>query len=249
VRGLRNRQPSGPVADQGITRVRRCADRTSLSSSAPHDAEPTDQGACHGHKLEVIVIPVSDVDRSVGFYKTPGWRLDADFAGVDVRVVQVTPPGSPASVIFGTNITTAEPGSADGMMLIVSDIAARADFIEHGVDVSEVFHDADGIFHHGGTNKRLPGPGKHNASYRSYPSFADPDGNTWYLQEVTTRLPGRVDPTETTFASTDDLAAALRRAAKAHGEHEARIGAAVANWPDWYADYMVREQAGTELPS
>jgi catechol 2,3-dioxygenase-like lactoylglutathione lyase family enzyme len=201
-------------------------------------------------KLEVIVIPVSDVDRSAAFYKTLGWRLDADFAGDDLRVVQVTPPGSPASVIFGSNITTAEPGSADGMMMIVNDIdAARGELIAQGVAVSEVFHDADGVFHHAGTYKRVPDPGTDHASYGSFASFSDPDGNTWYLQEVTRRLPGRVDPTETTFASTDDLAAALRRAAKAHGEHEARIGAADANWPDWYADYLVREQAGTEVPS
>ena len=201
-------------------------------------------------RLEVIVIPVGDVDRSAHFYETLGWRMDADVTVDDLRVVQSTPPGSPASVIFGANVTTASPGTADGMMLVVDDIdSARTDLVEHGVVVSEVFHDAGGVFHHGGTVKRVAGPGPEHASYGSFASFSDPDGNTWYLQEITTRLPGRVDPTTTTYTSTDDLEAALRRAAAAHGEHEARIGHADENWPAWYADYMVRERAGTELPT
>jgi catechol 2,3-dioxygenase-like lactoylglutathione lyase family enzyme len=200
-------------------------------------------------KLEVILIPVSDVDRSLDFYTKLGWRLDADFTANDLRIVQMTPPGSQASVSFGTNITTAEPGSADGMMLVVDDIdTVRKHLIESGAHVSDVFHDEGGIFHHAGNFKRVPGPGTNHASYGSFVSFGDPDGNTWYVQEVTTRLPGRVDPTATSFTSTDDLAAALSRAAQAHGEHETRTGVADENWPAWYADYMVREQAGVELP-
>lgn len=200
-------------------------------------------------KLEVIVIPVGDVDRAVLFYKGLGWRLDADFTADDLRVVQVTPPGSPASVIFGTNVTTAEPGSADGMMLVVTDIAAvRAELIENGIDVSDVFTDEGGVFHHGGTARRIPASAD-TGSYGLFASFSDPDGNTWYLQQITARLPGRIEATETTFASPDDLEAALRRAATAHGEHETRTGVADANWPAWYAQFMVSEQHGSELPS
>src|SRR5215469_3185333 len=206
------------------------------------------RGAVMDTRLEVIVIPVRDVDRSAHFYKTLGWRLDADATIDDLRVVQLTPPGSQASVIFGANVTTAAPGTADGMVLVVDDIdAARIELVDHGVAVSEVFHDAGGIFHHGGTVKRVPDPGADHASYGSFASFSDPDGNTWYLQEITTRLPGRVDPTVTTYTSTADVEAALRRAAKAHGEHEARTGQADENWPAWYADYMVRERSGAEL--
>jgi catechol 2,3-dioxygenase-like lactoylglutathione lyase family enzyme len=200
-------------------------------------------------KLEVVLIPVSNVDRSLDFYTNLGWRLDADFAANDLRIVQMTPPGSQASVSFGTNITTAEPGTADGMMLVVDDIdTIRKHLIESGAHVSEVFHDEGGIFHHAGNYKRVPGPGTNHASYGSFVSFSDPDGNNWYVQEVTTRLPGRVDATATTFTSTDDLASALSRAARAHGEHETRTGVADENWPAWYADYMVREQAGVQLP-
>jgi catechol 2,3-dioxygenase-like lactoylglutathione lyase family enzyme len=201
-------------------------------------------------RLEVVVIPVADVDRAAAFYKSLGWRLDADVPAGDLRVVQVTPPGSAASVIFGTNVTRATPGAADGMMLVVPDIdAARADLVERGVEVSEVFHDAGGVFHHGGTAGRRPGrPLEGSSSYGAFVSFADPDGNTWYVQEITTRLPGRLDAT-TSFSSADDLADALRRAAAAHGQHEARTGEADPNWPAWYADYMVREQQGTELPA
>jgi catechol 2,3-dioxygenase-like lactoylglutathione lyase family enzyme len=202
-------------------------------------------------KLEVVVVPVSDVDRAKDFYTALGWRLDADVAtGEDFRVVQVTPPGSPASIIFGTSVTSQTPGSAQGLHLIVDDIAAAYDELKRlGAGPGEIFHDAGGVFHHAGTDARVPGPDPQHRSYGSFLSFSDPDGNGWVLQEVTTRLPGRVDPSATTYASASDLANALRRAAAAHGEHEARTGAEDPNWPAWYADYMVREQAGSELPS
>jgi catechol 2,3-dioxygenase-like lactoylglutathione lyase family enzyme len=202
-------------------------------------------------KLEVVVIPVSDVDRAKQFYTALGWRLDADIAPDDsYRVVQLTPPGSPASIIFGTHVTSQAPGSAQGLQLIVADIElASKELATAGADVGEVFHDVTGIFHHGGTEARVAGPAPDRSSYGSFLSFSDPDGNGWLVQEVTTRLPGRIDAAETAFASGDDLAGALRRAAAAHGEHEARIGQEDPDWPAWYADYMVREQAGTELPS
>nr|WP_221382339.1 VOC family protein [Actinoplanes polyasparticus] len=201
-------------------------------------------------KLEVVVVPVSDVDRAKEFYTRLGWRLDADFASDDgFRVVQVTPPGSPASVIFGSMVVEQEPGSAQGLHLVVSDIDAAHDELKRaGAEPSEVFHDAAGVFHRGGTDNRVAGPDPNRSSYGSYLSFSDPDGNGWVLQEVTNRLPGRVDPSTTAFATTADLAAALRRAAAAHGEHEKRTGAEDPDWPDWYADYMVKEQAGAELP-
>ena len=198
-------------------------------------------------KLEVVVVPVADVDRAKDFYTTLGWRLDADVAGDgDFRVVQVTPPGSPASVIFGSSVTDQAPGSARGLHLIVDDIkAAHDELAQHGADPSDVFHDAGGVFHHAGADARVPGP---DGSYGSFLSYSDPDGNGWLLQEVTTRLPGRLDPVVTTFSSADDLAAALRRAAAAHGEHEARTGGEDPDWPAWYARYLVSEQAGTEPP-
>jgi len=144
-------------------------------------------------KLEVIVLPVSDVDRAKRFYQNLGWRLDADFAtGPDFRVVQVTPTGSQASIIFGTGLTSATPGSADSLLLVVQDIeAARADLVGRGVDVSDVFHDRGGIFHHAGTTDRVSGPDPQRRSYGSFASFSDPDGNGWMLQEITQRLPGR----------------------------------------------------------
>jgi catechol 2,3-dioxygenase-like lactoylglutathione lyase family enzyme len=206
-------------------------------------------------KLEIVVIPVSDGDRAKQFYGKLGWRLDADYAADDnFRVIQFTPPGSGCSVIFGKNVTAAAPGSAQGLYLIVSDIeAARTELLGRGVEISEVFHDANGVYL--GTDEpylfgrlRVSGPDPEHRSYRSFASFSDPDGNGWLLQEITTRLPGRVDPAATTFASANDLASALRRAAAAHGEHEKRIGKADPNWPDWYAAYMVAEQARTELP-
>jgi catechol 2,3-dioxygenase-like lactoylglutathione lyase family enzyme len=206
-------------------------------------------------KLEVIVIPVSDVDRAKEFYAKLGWRLDADFAsGEDFRVIQFTPPGSGCSIIFGKNVTAAAPGSAQGLYLIVSDIeAARDELLGRGVKIGEVFHGAGGMY--AGTDEpyllgrqRVSGRDPEHGSYRSFASFSDPDGNGWLLQEITTRLPGRIDQATTTFASANDLANALRRAEAAHGKHEARIGQADPNWPDWYAEYMVREQAGAELP-
>ncbi len=206
-------------------------------------------------KLEIVVIPVSDVDRAKEFYGKLGWRLDADFAaGDDFRVIQFTPPGSGCSVIFGKNVTAAAPGSAHGLYLIVSDIeVTRDELLRRGVEISEVFHDADG--EHVGTDEpylfgrlRVSGPDPAHRSYRSFASFTDPDGNGWLFQEITTRLPGRIDPAVTSFSSASDLTSALRRAAAAHGRHEARTGQADPNWPDWYAEYMVREQAGEELP-
>jgi catechol 2,3-dioxygenase-like lactoylglutathione lyase family enzyme len=144
-------------------------------------------------KLEVVVVPVSDVDRAKSFYEGLGWRLDADLAVEDgYRVVQLTPPGSACSIIFGEGVTTAPPGSSEGLQLSVYDIdAARVDLLSRGVDVSEIFHDATGIFHHAGTNGRVEGPAPEHADYGSFVSFSDPDGNAWLLQEIKTRLPGR----------------------------------------------------------
>ena len=203
-------------------------------------------------KLEVVVIPVSDVDRAKRFYDSLGWRLDADFPFDNFRVVQFTPPGSECSVQFGKNITPAAPGSAHGLYLVVSDIeAARTELVGRGVDVSEVFHAGKpgAQFQPNGASGRVSGPAPNHATYRSFATFSDPDGNGWLLQEVTTRLPGRIDAAETAFASTADLASALRRAEAAHGEHEKRTGQRDADWPDWYAAYMVAEQAGKQLPS
>jgi catechol 2,3-dioxygenase-like lactoylglutathione lyase family enzyme len=203
-------------------------------------------------KLEVVVIPVSDVDRAKEFYGRLGWRLDADVtAGDDFRLIQFTPLGSGCSVQFGTNVTPAAPGSAQGLYLIVSDIeAARDELFPGGVEVSEMFHEGmpGARFQHA-TNGRVSGPAPDRGSYRSFASFSDPDGNGWLFQEVTTRLPGRIESAATSFASANDLASALRRAAAAHGEHEKRTGEADPDWPDWYAEYMVAEQAGEELPS
>jgi catechol 2,3-dioxygenase-like lactoylglutathione lyase family enzyme len=204
-------------------------------------------------KLEVVVIPVSDVDRAKRFYGGLGWRLDADFAAGDWRVIQFTPPGSPCSVIFGSNVTAAAPGSAQGLYLIVSDLAAaRKEFLSRGVEVSEIFHDAGGVY--AGPDEpylfgrlRASGPDPEHRSYRSFASFHDPDGNGWLFQEITARLAGRVVG-DTTYTSASDLAQALRRAGAAHGQHEARTGQADPNWPDWYAEYMVREQSGQEPP-
>jgi catechol 2,3-dioxygenase-like lactoylglutathione lyase family enzyme len=197
-------------------------------------------------KLEVVVIPVSDIDRTKRFYGKLGWRLDADFAGDDFRVIQFTPPGSASSIHFGTarsGVGSSAPGSAQGLYLIVSDIeAARAELVARGVDVSDVFHRA-------GRDSRLSGLDPERRSYSSLATFKDPDGNGWLLQEVTARLPGRVDASRTAFTSATELESALRRAATAHGEHEKRTGQHDANWPSWYADYMVREQGGKQLPT
>ncbi|WP_442581697.1 VOC family protein [Mesorhizobium sp. ASY16-5R] len=215
------------------------SDKTRIEATAgTRRARPQDM------KLEVTVIPVSDVERAKRFYSNLGWRLDADFpVGDSFRVIQFTPPGSPASVHFGIGITSAAPGSASGNYLIVSDIeAARAELAGRGADVSEVFH-------RGGPGQpAIGGRDPQGRSYVSFATFKDPDGNGWLLQEITERFPGRVDG-DTAFASVVDLAAALRRAAAAHGEHEKREGGKHdENWPDWYAEYMVAEHAGKELP-
>jgi catechol 2,3-dioxygenase-like lactoylglutathione lyase family enzyme len=196
-------------------------------------------------KLEVVAIPVSDVDRAKRFYGNLGWRLDADFVvGDTFRGVQFTPPGSPASIHFGKGVTSAAPGTAQGLYLVVSDVeAARAELIDRGVEVSEIFHRVPG-------EEPRKGREPQRRSYASFATFSDPDGNRWLMQEVTARLPGRVDADVTSFSSPAELAAALRRAADAHGEHEKRIGKHdTAGWPDWYAEYMVKEQAGKPLPS
>ena len=180
-------------------------------------------------KLEVFVIPVSDVERAEEFYTRLGWRQD------------VTPPGSACSIQFGKNLTSASPGSVQRTYLIVSNIeAVREALVAAGVDVGEIFHF--------GPNGPLPGPDPEHGTYRSFATFSDPDGNTWLLQEITTRLPGRIDSAATSFGSASDLASAFRRAEAAHGEHEKRTGQRDENWPDWYATYMVAEQSGGELP-
>src|SRR5262245_12507249 len=209
-------------------------------------------------KFEIVVIPVSDIDRAKEFYgRKLGWRLDADYDnGKDFRVIQFTPPGSGCSVIFGKDVTAAAPGSSQGLYLIVSDIeAARKELLGRGIQISEVFHDAGGVY--AGTDEpylfgrlRINGPDPDHRSYRSFASFHDPDGNGWLFQEITTRLAGRIDSAATTFASANDLASAFRRAEAAHGQHEKRMGGQRdENWPEWYAAYMVAEQSGTELPT
>jgi catechol 2,3-dioxygenase-like lactoylglutathione lyase family enzyme len=218
-------------------------------------ADPKSETRGNDMKFEIVVIPVSDVDRAKEFYAKLGWRLDADYDnGSDFRVIQFTPPGSACSVIFGKNVTGSAPGSAQGLYLIVSDIAAaRDELLGRGVKISEVFHDASGVY--SGPDdpylfgrRRVSGQDPEHRSYRSFASFSDPDGNGWLFQEITARLPGRVAG-DTAYASTSDLSQALRRAAAAHGEHEKRNGGQRdENWPDWYAEYMRREQAGEELP-
>jgi len=206
----------------------------STTEDRSSDANGTASVGSVDTKLEVIVIPVSDVDRAKGFYGRLGWRLDADRAvGDNFRLIQFTPPGSGCSV---------------------SDIeAAQDELVRRGVEVSEVYHCAAGTacrFRDGeGVFQRVDGPVPDHTSYSSFASFSDPDGNSWLFQEVTARLPGRVDPAATSFSSASDLASAMVRAALAHGEHEKRIGKADPDWPDWYAAYMVAEQAGTELPT
>jgi catechol 2,3-dioxygenase-like lactoylglutathione lyase family enzyme len=204
-------------------------------------------------KLEAIVIPVADAGRAKEFYSKLGWRLDADVSSEDFSLVQFTPPGSGCSIQFGRNLTSAAPGSAQDLYLVVSDLAAARDQLRGvGVEVGEVFHCASGAncrFHQADPGSRASGPAPGNATYGSFATFADPDGNGWLFQEVTTRLPGRIDPAATSFASASDLAGALRRAEAAHGEHEKRIGHADADWPDWYAEYMLAERAGKELPT
>jgi catechol 2,3-dioxygenase-like lactoylglutathione lyase family enzyme len=210
------------------------------------DAPGSDRVGNVDKKLEVVIIPVADVDRAKRFYDRLGFRLDADFAVGDAfRIVQFTPPGSSCSIGFGTGVTAAPAGSAGGLELIVSDIvAARRELVDRGVVVSEVFHGSPFD-----PAARISGPDPGRQSYRSYAAFQDPDGNAWLLQEVTTRLPGRIDAAATAFGSINDLASAMRRAEAAHGDHEKRTGERDADWPTWYARYMVAEQAGTDLPS
>src|SRR5262245_9707013 len=210
-------------------------------SSSPVSSESTSQTSRVDMRLEVIRLPVSDVERSKQFYDGLGWRLDADIAVGDFRILQYTPPGSGCSISFGSGVTQAEPGSSGGELVVSEIEAARADLIGRGVEVSEAFH--------GSPWQRLPGPDPERQSYRTYAAFDDPDGNEWILQEVTARLPGRVDSGETAYSSSNDLAGALRRAAAAHGDHETRTGKADENWPDWYAGYLVAEQSGAERPT
>jgi catechol 2,3-dioxygenase-like lactoylglutathione lyase family enzyme len=188
-------------------------------------------------KLEVVVIPVSDVDRAKEFYGRLGWRLDV----TPPSVVQFTPHGSACSVQFGATLTSAAPGSAKEYLVVSDIVKARDALVAAGVEVSEFFHI--------GPEGPVSGLDPERRTYRSRATFSDPDGNTWLLQEITARLPGRVDADETSFGSASDLASALRRAEAAHSEHERRTGEADANWADWYAEYVVAEQAGTELPS
>ena len=224
-----------------------------MSTTEVHNASRDAAAGKVDMHVEVVIIPVSDVDRSKEFYQRLGWRLDGDVAPLDgLRIVQFTPPGSAASVNFGTGITTAAPGSAEGG-LIVSDIeAARYELTSRGIDASQIWHGPPFP-----PEARQPGPDPQRTSYGSFFSFTDPDSNTWLVQEVTTRLPGRVDAAGTAFSSTADLASALRRAEAAHAEHEKRTGRSHLfhrsgqdeNWPAWYAAYLVAEQAGTDLPA
>ena len=204
-------------------------------------------------KLENHIVPVTDVDRAKGFYQQLGWRLDDDVAPIDgIRFVQFTPPGSPASVTFGLGLPTASPGSIQGT-LVVSDIEVAHDgLLKLGIDVSDVWHGPPFP-----VAARQPGPDPERASYGSFCSFNDPDGNLWIVQEVTKRLPGRVDARETAFSSAEDLQNTLWRAEAAHVEHQKSTGRSHLfhrsseddTWPAWYASYMVAEQAGTELPA
>src|SRR6184192_3480063 len=199
-------------------------------------------------KLEVVIVPVSDVDRAKAFYEKLGFRLDIDIVNENFRGIQFTPPRSEVSIIFGKGITSARSGSADLVLAVDNVDVARKDLLARGVNVSEVFHYAGGPFNNAVENPRVSGRDPQGRSYFSFASFEDSDGNRWLLQEITTRLPGRIDSAVTTFSSVSDLASALRRAEAAHGEHEKRTGERDANWPDWYAKYMIAEQAGTELP-
>lgn len=221
-----------------------------LSAISSNQAAGGANAASVDMKFEVVVIPVSDVDRAKAFYTKLGWRLDADFPFDNgFRAVQFTPPGSGCSVQFGTKMTAAAPGSAQGLYLIVSDVeAARKEVAARGIEVSEVFHVASpGAQFRPDGSDRVSGPTPDHRSYFSFATFKDPDGNGWLFQEITTRLPGRVAG-DTTYSSASDLASALRRAEAAHGEHEKRTGQRDANWPAWYAEYMVRERSGEELP-
>jgi catechol 2,3-dioxygenase-like lactoylglutathione lyase family enzyme len=210
----------------------------------------TEIQAANVMKLEAIVLPVSDVDRSYEFYSKLGWRIDADIKiPGGGRILQFTPPGSPCSVLFGTGLTPSPPGSTQFVHLIVSNIVtAWAELTANGANPSEVFHDATGGYNRFDPSVRATGPDPERRTYASFLTFNDPDGNGWVLQEITTRFEGRIDTGVTSYTSAQDLVEALRRAATAHGEHEKRIGAADPDWSSWYAAYMVAEQAGGALP-
>jgi len=199
-------------------------------------------------KLEVQVVPVSDVDRSKEFYQRLGWRLDDDAAPLPgLRIVQFTPPGSGASVTFGQGLTTAVPGAAEGGLIVSDIVAARAELVGRGIEVSDIWHGPPFP-----VGARQPGPDPERTSYRSFFYFTDPDSNTWLVQEVTTRLPGRLNAAETGYVSAADLESALRRAEAARREHDSHLlhrSAPDKDWPAWYAAYMAAEQAGTDLPS
>jgi catechol 2,3-dioxygenase-like lactoylglutathione lyase family enzyme len=223
----------------------------STTDTRGKDASATAEVGTVDMRLEVVVIPVSDVDRTKQFYEGLGWRLDGDFRDENGRGgVQMTPTGSGCSIQFGTDMTSLQPGSAEGLHLIVTDIqAADDDLVGRGVEASGVFHCESGYAcRFPGNDPPVPGPHPERGTYGSFLTFSDPDGNGWILQEVTTRFPGRVQG-ETAYGSASDLAQALGRAAAAHGEHEARTGEEDADWPAWYAEYMVREQSGEELPT
>jgi catechol 2,3-dioxygenase-like lactoylglutathione lyase family enzyme len=200
-------------------------------------------------KLEAVVIPVSDVDRAKEFYLRLGWRLDADLAGETLRIVQVTPPGSPCSVHFGTGLTDAAPGSAQNLLVVSDVVTSQAELAAEGADPTEVFHDGTVGYNRFDPAVRANGPDPERRTYASFAEFRDPDDNLWQLQEITNRLPGRVDSSTADYSSVADLAGALRRAEAAHGEHEKRTGKADENWPDWYAAYMIAEATGSELPT
>jgi catechol 2,3-dioxygenase-like lactoylglutathione lyase family enzyme len=192
-------------------------------------------------KLEVQIIAVSDIDRSKAFYERLGWRLDEDVAPMPgLRIVQFTPPGSGTSVDFGEGITTAPPGTAEATLVVTDIEAAREALVGRGTAASDIWHGPPFP-----VEARQPGTDPERASYGSFFSFTDPDGNTFITQEVTTRRPGRIDAGETGYVSSADLEAALRRAEAAHREREGRDE----DWAAWYASYMVAEQAGTDLPS
>jgi catechol 2,3-dioxygenase-like lactoylglutathione lyase family enzyme len=221
-----------------------------MSTTEARPDATSDSSAQHvDMKLEIVVIPVSDVDRAKEFYEGLGWRLDADLGGGDFRIVQLNPPGSGCSVQFGAGLTTAAPGSAQNL-LVVSDVeAAQRELVTEGVDATEVFHDGSGGYNRWTHDTRASGPDPERRTYASFAEFTDPDGNLWQLQEITNRLPGRVDPSTTAYSSVADLTGALKRAAAAHGEHEKRTGQADENWPEWYAAYMVAEATGADLPT
>jgi catechol 2,3-dioxygenase-like lactoylglutathione lyase family enzyme len=235
---------TAPRADEKIHRDRMSEQDMTDTLTDSTTLKPFNAGA-RDMKLEVLVLPVSDVDRAMQFYGNLGWRLDMDFARDKIfRVVQFTPPGSQCSIIFGSGITSAKPGSAQGLCLVVSDIfATRSALAERGVEISEVFHDAGGIFFHDKGKDRVAGPAPERRSYGSYASFNDPDGNGWVFQEVTTRLPGHVDTNDAIFTSPIELAGALRRAASAYEKRKSGEGA---DWALWHADYIVQEQSGKQ---